>query len=115
MARTDVIGAMRKRLVLQRDEPKGKNTAGEPIANWVNVFKNAVWGSVEPLSSRELLNGAQMQADITHKIRIRYRADLDLTADMRILLGDRVFNIMGPPRDIEERHQFWEMLAIEAK
>ena len=96
---------------VQRNVPASKDTFGARKENWVTVA--TVWAKIEPLNSREILYGSQIQADVTHKLTLRYQASLALTADMRLVLGNRCFNLSGPPRDLEERHQFWELLAIE--
>jgi SPP1 family predicted phage head-tail adaptor len=105
------VGKLRKRLTIQRNESASRNASGEPVPNWVDVAR--VWGGLEPLSGREMFNGVQVQADATHKITLRYRGDIELTADMRLVLGARVFHLAGPPRNVEERGAAWEMDAIE--
>jgi SPP1 family predicted phage head-tail adaptor len=109
-------GKLRKRLEVQYnaadpDNPTDRRANGELIERWLTGF--SAWGSVEPLSGREFWAAAQVQADVTHKITIRYRTGVALTADMRIKLGTRVFHLSAPPRDIEEGHRAWEILATE--
>jgi len=49
------------------------------------------WAAVEPIGGREFFDAARVNADITHRIRIRYRTDV--TERMRALIGSRVFDI----------------------
>ncbi len=50
-----------------------------------------VWGSVEALSGKELIEGAQVNSQVTHKVTIRYRAGM--TTTMRLISRDIILNI----------------------
>lgn len=58
---------------------------------WTDVAE--VWAAVEPASVREFIASQQMQSEIVARITIRYRAGL--TAQMRILHRDRIYNPQG--------------------
>jgi SPP1 family predicted phage head-tail adaptor len=51
----------------------------------------AVWASVEPLLGREYFDAQREQADVSHRVRMRYLAGV--THSMRVALGPRVFEI----------------------
>lgn len=62
-------GRLRHRLTFQ-DKAVSRDAYGEEDIVWTDVF--TVWGSVEPIMGREYLDQRQMQAETTHRIRIRY-------------------------------------------
>ncbi len=114
MAARDLVGPMRHLVEVQRDEAASKRASGELVEDWQAVFQE--WASIEPLAGREFWNAVQVQANVTHKIRIRVRDDVTFTADMRVVLlpnRTRVFCLSGPPRNLNETYDFWEMLAVE--
>lgn len=105
------VGQMRKRLTLQQNVPQTKDGFSQPVDSWQPVA--TVYAKVEPISGREFFNAAQIQADVTHRITVRYRPDFLPTAAWRGLLGTRVFSFVSV-RDVEERHIEWEIMAVEA-
>lgn len=62
---------------------------GEPLPTWVTQATR--WAAVEPLSGRELFLAQQVQADVTHRVGLRFTPDV--TPKMRVLFGERVLNI----------------------
>lgn len=83
-----MIGRLRHRLTVQRPD-RTADVGGGATITWTDVAR--VWGAVEPISGRETVVAERQQATVTHKVTLRYRADLD--ARMRILFGSRSFNI----------------------
>jgi SPP1 family predicted phage head-tail adaptor len=63
-----------------------------------------VYANIKPLVGREYLAAGQLSSDITHDITIRYRRDVK--SDMRILFADRVFEVVTPPIDPNERREW---------
>jgi len=47
---------------------------GETTQLWVEIAR--VWAAVEPLNGREFIAAQAVQSEITTRIRMRYRADL---------------------------------------
>lgn len=112
----DLIGRLRQRIKIEEDRATTKNDFGERVPDWTPILPTAdkhCSAAVEPLNGRELWNAVQMQADITHKITLRYRPDVTPGADLRAVMGDRVFHFAGPLRNIGERNEWWEVLAVE--
>ena len=103
-------GKMRHRLTVERFNGS-RDAAGEPRKdldeNWTEVCRP--WCSVDPISGREFLAAGQETAEVSHKIRCRYRPGVQ--ADMRLRWGSRIFEILAV-LDPEERH---ESLLIMAK
>ncbi len=80
-------GKLRHRLTIQ-EFTETRDELGDPVETWKDVA--TVWGSIEPLSGREYYTAEQVNADVTHKVTIRYRA---VEVKNRVLFGDRVFLI----------------------
>ena len=82
-------GKLRQRVILQSFVAT-RDAYGEPIETWSTVV--TLWGAVEPLTGREFYQAQQVNAEITHKVRIRYRTLTN--SRMRFLLGTRIFEIL---------------------
>lgn len=87
-------GMLRHRVTLQRFQ-QGQDAYGGPVETWEDVA--TVWASLEAMNGREFFASKQAQSEVTQRIRIRYRADV--TADMRVVHGGRVFGIVAPLPD----------------
>ncbi|MBW4083527.1 phage head closure protein [Paenibacillus sp. S150] len=71
-------GKLNKRVSILR--PPGEDEAdswGQPLDDWPEVCK--VWAGIHPLSGRERIAAAQVDADVTTRIPIRYRPGIDRT------------------------------------
>lgn len=83
----------------------------EATDNWETIQR--VWADVSPLSGREYWNATQVQAGTTHKITFRWSSSLQLRATHRLKFGDRLFQFQEPPRNVDERNFFYEVMAFE--
>lgn len=101
-------GKFRHRIVIERNNSTTFDAAGTPIAAWATYL--TVWASVEPLTGRELFQGAQVRPDATHKITIRYRSGI--TTAMRAKFRSRHFHFESV-LDAEERQRELTILAKE--
>lgn len=101
------IGAMRHRVALQRPSDE-LDSAGQPV-EWLPV--DTVWGSVEPLRGREFWAAQQAHAELTVRVRIRYRSDVK--AAWRVLAQDQTLELVAPPVDPDLRHRELELLCRE--
>lgn len=104
-------GDYRHRLEVQRRD-EITTTVGSSSARWIPV--RTVWGSIEPLSARELVAAGQAQMRVTHRIGMRYFDGL--TPKHRIVetrhAGPRTFSIESVI-DTDERHVEHQVLAYE--
>ncbi|MHB1652343.1 MAG: phage head closure protein [Desulfitobacteriaceae bacterium] len=100
-------GKLRHRVTIQQNTPT-QDDEGVMADNWVDLA--SVWAMIEPLQGRELLTAQAITAEITTRIRIRYRDGI--TSEMRILYGTRVFDIQAPI-DPEEKHQELQLMCRE--
>ena len=106
----DGVGALRHRLLFQSvgsiDGTFGKtiNTTPSTIAT--------VWGSIDPISGKEMDLIHEVQAEVTHKVIIRYKSGID--ASDQFVHRSRTFHIEAV-RDADERRAYMLILARELK
>lgn len=74
-------------------DSEGYNVPGE-------IVEIPVWAKVKTLQSKEYFNAKATQSENTTVFVIRYRKDID--EDMKILLNDRVFEIVSLINDDEK-------------
>lgn len=78
---------------------KGADGMGGGKLTYVDVA--SLWAAVRPLNGKEYFEGQQLKANITHKVEIRY--DNRVKSKCRFTYGARIFDIVGPPIDPDER------------
>lgn len=93
---------------------KQSDGAGGYLDNWKTeegwqVVTNT-WGQIRPLRGREFDQAQQSQSEVTHKIVLRYRKDIDKS--MIIVHESRRFNI-DYILDIDERKRYLELQCVE--
>lgn len=91
-------GQLRHRVALQRPVST-RNSFGEVTLAWETYAER--WAAVEPISGRERLLAAQVQAQLTHRVLLR---PLDVTVSPRdqVAYRGRVLKVEAV-RDLEER------------
>ena len=100
-------GQYRHRVELQ-SATDVQNTLGEPAPTWATDA--TVWAAIKPISGQERVQAQQLAAEVTHLIRTRYGATV--TADMRIVFGERVFEILSHI-NVGERNKELEIMCKE--
>lgn len=79
---------------------------------WADIA--TVFADVRPMGSNERMAAMQMQSGGTHVVTVRYQSELaSVTGEDRILFGSRTFNIVGIPRNIDERNRVLAMDVTE--
>lgn len=101
-------GALRHRLTLETPNTTADSFGEETEAPYTTLA--TVWGSIEPLSGNERLRMQQVQAEVTHRVRIRYRSGV--TPELRVKFGTRYFNILSVT-NWEERNRELEIMCKE--
>jgi SPP1 family predicted phage head-tail adaptor len=98
-------GSLREPLTVQRKVAVSDGMGGQAI-QWLDLYTTR--GQVKPLSGREALQAMQLQASITHRVYVRYRADIK-PADRIVMRGQplQIRSILN----IEMRNQWLEMLC----
>lgn len=83
-----MIGDLRHRVTIEEKTITRDTYGGEEIT-WSTVA--TCWAAVEPLQGREFLEGRRLEAEVSTRIRIRYRSGV--VPGMRITWGDHVYDI----------------------
>lgn len=96
------IGQMRHRIIIERlaEGSPSQDAGGTPSVTWTTF--STEWCEITPLQGRELLAAQQMNAEVTGKVRMRYRPGV--TAEMRINFGGRYMDILAVT-NISERNR----------
>ena len=82
-------GQLDQRIVIER-LVEGHDELGQPINQWLPIITGA-WAHVEPLVGREYLAAAALVAEVTARIRMRYRPGI--TAADRVIHGGTTYGI----------------------
>lgn len=89
MANKLLINRLNKRITIQKPVDN-VDEYGQPVDERVDVC--TVWAAIEPLKGREFFASMTDNAEVTTRIRIRYRDDIDRT--MRVKYGKHIFEIL---------------------
>lgn len=81
-------GALDQRIVIER-LVEGYDELGQPINTWLPIV--TTWAEVSPLVGREFLAAAALVAEVTARIRMRYRPGI--TAADRIVHEGTTYGI----------------------
>jgi SPP1 family predicted phage head-tail adaptor len=81
-------GALDQRIVIER-LGESYDELGQPIHDWLPIV--TTWAAVEPLVGREYLAAAALVAEVTARIRMRYRPGI--TSQDRIIHDGKVYGI----------------------
>lgn len=100
-------GSLNRRITIQK-QTSARNAEGVASKEWEPV--TTVWAGIEYLRGREYFQAASINSEVTARIRIRYRQGL--TAHMRVVYGERIFEIINV-FDIEEKHREIHLMCKE--
>lgn len=84
------IGKLQRRITIQ-EYVTARDSFGAEVPTWVDVA--TVWASVTPVSGKEYFASAQVNAEATTKITMRYLAGI--TPKMRVVFEARTFEIIS--------------------
>ncbi len=83
--------------------------AGGMVDVWSADFYD--WVAIWPMSGKEMIENLRVSADITHKVRMRYRTGV--TNKMRIVWGSRTLEIKTAPINQNERNYQIDLICAE--
>ena len=83
-------GDMGRRITIQA-RGAGADSYGQQVSTWADVL--TCWASIEPIDGRELLTAKSINAEVSHRVVVRYRAGI--IAAMRVVYQGRFFNILS--------------------
>lgn len=90
--------------VIQNDQ------TGEVSQSWQTV--DTVWAAIEPLSAREFIQSAAMQAELVAKIVMRYRTDVDATNRLVHEVNGVDGKIYNPAAPLADKESGLEYLTL---
>lgn len=99
-------GALKHQINIQF-KTETQNAHGEAIPSWTTGY--TCYAAIKALNGKEYFGSAEIQAEATHEITIRYVNGV--TPAKRILYGTRVFDILAVNEDFDKN----KMLVIIAK
>ncbi len=102
------IGKMNKRVALQQEQQTPDGAGGYTLA-WTTLAD--VWANISPSSGREVSAAGRLEGQVTHKVTLRGRVDIQITTDMRLLYGTRAFNVRAVLDPNEDG--IWAVLYVE--
>ncbi|MNW42915.1 Phage head-tail joining protein [compost metagenome] len=91
MANKLLVNRLDKRVgIFNPVESDDTDEYGEPLDTSIKVCD--LWASIEPLQGKEFMAAMQENAEVTTRIRVRYRTSIDRT--MTVKYGDQEFEIL---------------------
>lgn len=92
---TVLVNRLNKRITILRpigpdDPPPQTDKYGQPLDDWIPVA--TLWAAIEPLRGREFFAAQAEHAEVTTRIRIRYREGIDRT--MIVSYGGTEFEVL---------------------
>ena len=93
---------------------KTPDGAGGYLDDWKTEsgweLHSTVWAEVHPLRGREFEQAKQSMGEVTHRITIRYKRDIDKS--MIVVYNGRRFDI-GYAINPEEKNAYLELMCVE--
>ncbi|WP_022960297.1 phage head closure protein [Spongiibacter tropicus] len=109
------LGPLRHRVQFQRRQSVQNPVSGAKESVWVDAFK--AWCSIEYLSVREFVSASAERAEITARIKTRFRddipSDVNRLANMRAKHGGKVYNLHGALPDPRSGREYLTMPVSE--
>ena len=74
-----------------------QDSIGQPLpADWIDIITDGdgkCWAEVKDVSGKEFIAADAENSKVTTRITIRHRADV--TAEMRVLHGENIYNVLA--------------------
>lgn len=106
-------GELRHRIIIQK-KATVRNSYGEETISWSSNI--GAWASISPLRGNQFFAARQVQAEMSHSIRMRYQTLAASTAIgagyCRVKFGDRIFTIHSVINP-QERKEMLELMCSE--
>lgn len=101
------IGNLRHRITLQTPT-LNQDSLGVVSETWSATA--TVYAQIEAISGREFFESARINAEVTHRVRIRHRPGI--VPAMRVLEGARMFDIRAV-LDVDGRNRELTLMCVE--
>ena len=93
---TGLTSELRHKVVIQSKGEGGRDEDGYDLPNAWTTYKN-LWAKVTPVAARDLVLTQSKQTEVTARLKIRYRTDINTT--MRVLWKDKIYSIQSEGLD----------------
>lgn len=100
-------GPLRHRVTIETKREE-RDAHGGIVEVWAPL--TTVWAAVEPLQGRELFLAQQVDARLSHRVTLRYQADI--TPTHRLVFKERALYPVSV-QQVEERNRTTVVLATE--
>lgn len=101
------IGLLRHRVDIERPITS-QDSAGDPVITWTPLVRD-VPAQVAPVSAREFVANLNMASQVSTRIMIRFRDDVDATMRIKHYVGNGrydLYNIAGVLPDSKSGREF---------
>lgn len=85
--------SLRHRLKIYRPTATRSATGAVRVGQWAHIL--TLWAQFSPLSVKDIISGQAQDSQITARVKIRHRTDIDHT--MRVQYAGRMYEIVGEP------------------
>ncbi len=106
------IGKKRQKITIERPVTT-QDEFGEEIEGTPTTVATR-WAEVRPLNGRELVVAQQVNAQLSHEVKLRYDSALNLTSADRFIFDSRTLNIESVI-NVGERNKEFVVMCKEQK
>jgi SPP1 family predicted phage head-tail adaptor len=99
-------GQLNKLVTIEQQDPDP-----DRYQEYTPATNGKVWASIEPLTGRERWEAQAIEPKATYRIRMWFWPGL--TSAHRLVYGDRIFELLSPPVDVDERGVEFELMCSE--
>jgi SPP1 family predicted phage head-tail adaptor len=103
-------GKYRHIIEIQRND-KVRDSYGRITDSWTPVTTTRA--GIFPISGRDVFTRDFVESEISHRIHIRYDPAHVINSQMRILFENRIFHIIAPPINFQEKNIELQILCKE--
>lgn len=93
---TGLASELRHKVIIQTKSVASRDEDGFILPNAWTTYKK-LWAKVTPVAARDLALGQSELTEVTARLKIRYRTDIDTT--MRVLWKDKTYSIVSEGLD----------------
>lgn len=102
-------GELRHRVTIQQ-KAVSQDAIGGQVETWSTV--TTVWAAVEPLAGRDYMEGKRLVAEVSTRVRMRYRAGV--VPEMRVVYGTHTYDVVSVI-DFREEHRELALMCREVR
>jgi SPP1 family predicted phage head-tail adaptor len=100
-------------VALEENKPGQENAHGQLQDKWKE--HGCEWASIEQITSTKFTFAEQQYPTATHRVKMRFRPDLNITSTWRIreIVSERKLYIVGPPDNTNRANQELVLICSE--